>query len=140
MHLGNAGKMNSAINVTPLVDVVLVLLIIFMVMAPQMKKGPQVNLPETAKPGESGDDQSPIQITIDEHGGLWIEDQAVAPESFGESLRAVPGAKPETQVVVSGDARLHFGEIRAAMMAVEEAGFHGVRLIADRAGSKPKGN
>jgi len=138
MQLGNSGRMQSAINVTPLVDVVLVLLIIFMVMAPQMKKGPQVNLPETVKPGEQGDDGVPIQITIDEHGGLWIEDQPVAPERFGEGLRAVPGARPDTQVVISGDARLHFGEIRAAMLAVEDAGFHGVKLIADRAGARTR--
>jgi biopolymer transport protein ExbD/biopolymer transport protein TolR len=132
--------MQSAINVTPLVDVVLVLLIIFMVMAPQMKKGPQVDLPDTAKPGEQGDDMAPIQITIDGNGGLWIEDEPVAPERFGEGLRAVPGAHPDTQVVVSGDARLHFGEIRAAMLAIEEAGFHGVRLIADRTGAKGRGD
>ena len=52
MRLGEPGRMQATINITPLVDVVLVLLIIFMVMAPQMRTGPEVDLPDTAKPGE----------------------------------------------------------------------------------------
>src|SRR2546422_11485296 len=92
------GRIQSAINVTPLVDVVLVLLIIFMVMAPQMHKGPDVHLPDTAKPREQGDERSRILVSIDEAGGLWINDQPVAAESFGDSLRAAAGG---------GAARLH---------------------------------
>ena len=136
MQVGNSGKMNSAINVTPLVDVVLVLLIIFMVMAPQMKKGPQVDLPDTTKPGEPPDDSDPIQITIDEHGRFWTDDKQVEAATFGEDLLAVANPEQDARIVIQGDARLRFGDIRMAMLTIEQAGFHGVRLIADRAGEK----
>src|SRR2546421_8101738 len=92
MRLGEPARMEAAINITPLVDVVLVLLIIFMVMAPQMRKGPDVNLPNTAKPNVQGDERGRILVSIDESGALWINDQAVAAERFGETLRAAVGA------------------------------------------------
>jgi len=82
MRLGEPAKMQAAINITPLVDVVLVLLIIFMVMAPQLRKGPEVDLPNTAKPREQGDERGKILVTIDEAGGVWINDKPVAPEDF----------------------------------------------------------
>ena len=132
-------RIQSAINVTPLVDVVLVLLIIFMVVAPQMHKGPDVHLPDTAKPREQGDERGRILVSIDEAGGLWIDDQPVAPGGFGDSLRAAAGAgQPDIKVVIRGDARLRLGMVRQAMLAIEDAGFHGVGLIAkhDSAGGK----
>ncbi len=66
MRLGEGAKMQASINVTPLVDVVLVLLIIFMVMAPQMRKGPDVRLPKTEKPSQQGDERGRILVSIDE--------------------------------------------------------------------------
>ena len=136
-----AARIQSAINVTPLVDVVLVLLIIFMVMAPQMHKGPDVNLPGTAKPREQGDERNRILVSIDDAGALWINDQPVPPETFADSLRAAEGAdRPEIKVVIRGDARLRFGMVRQAMMAIEDAGFHGVGLIAKDAGASGKGD
>jgi biopolymer transport protein ExbD len=141
MRVGESTKMQAAINITPLVDVVLVLLIIFMVVAPQvMRKGPDVNLPDTAKPLDQGDERAKILVTIDEHGELWIDDQPVAAREFGEDLRAAAGGDPEIKVVIRGDARLHFSEVRQAMLAIEAAGFHGVGLIARRAGSKAEGD
>src|SRR2546428_10040471 len=87
------GRIQSAINVTPLVDVVLVLLIIFMVMAPQMHKGPDVHLPDTAKPREQGDERGRLLVSIDAPGGLRINDQPAAAESSGDSLRPPAGAQ-----------------------------------------------
>jgi biopolymer transport protein TolR len=136
MRLGESSKMQAAINITPLVDVVLVLLIIFMVMAPQMRKGPDVNLPNTAKPGDQGDERGRILVSIDDAGKLWINDQQVAAEQFGEALRAVVGTEPDPRVVIRGDARLNFRQVREAMIAVKEAGFGGVGLIAKRAGAR----
>ncbi len=140
MRLGEPARLQAVINVTPLVDVVLVLLIIFMVMAPTLSKGPDVDLPNTKKPREQGDERSRILVTIDQAGGLWIEDQAVAAERFGESLRAGAGDDPDLKVVIRGDARLRLGEVRQAMLVIEQAGFHGVGLIAKRAGAKAQGD
>src|ERR1700756_2152573 len=115
MRLGEGSKMQSSINVTPLVDVVLVLLIIFMVMAPEMRKGPDVNLPKTEKPTQQGDERGRILVSIDETGGLWINDQKVAAEHFSEVLNAAVGAEKDPKVVLRGDARLNFREVRQAM-------------------------
>jgi len=130
MRLGEGAKMQASINVTPLVDVVLVLLIIFMVMAPQMRKGPDVHLPKTEKPSQQGDERGRILVSIDEKGGLWINDNAVAPEHFGEALHAAVAAETDPKVVIRGDANLNFRQVREAMQAVEQAGFRGVGLIA----------
>ena len=136
MRLGEPTRMQAAINITPLVDVVLVLLIIFMVMAPTMRKGPDVNLPNTAKPSDQGDERGRILVSIDDGGKLWINDHQVAAEQFGDALRTAVGAEQEPRVVIRGDARLNFRQVRDAMIAAEEAGFRGVGLIAKRAGAK----
>ena len=106
MRLGETTQLQAAINITPLVDVVLVLLIIFMVMAPQMRKGPEVNVPNTAKPTDQGDERGRILVSIDD----------------------------------AGDAKLNFGEVREAMLALDQAGFRGVGLIAKKAGSEGRGD
>jgi len=136
MRLGEPTRMQAAINITPLVDVVLVLLIIFMVMAPEMRKGPDVNLPNTAKPTEQGDERGRILVSIDETGGLWIDDRSIEPEHFREALIEAVGAVPDPKIVIRGDARLNFREVRQAMLVIEQAGFRGVGLVARRAGSK----
>ena len=141
MRLGEPAPMKSAINITPLVDVVLVLLIIFMVMAPQMmRKGPDVDLPKTAKPAEQGDERGRILVSLDQSGGLWIDDLAVPADRFGERLRAAAGTDPDPKVVLRGDARLHIGDVRLAMLAIEQAGFQGVGLIANTGGAKSQGD
>jgi biopolymer transport protein ExbD len=136
MRLGEPAKMQAAINITPLVDVVLVLLIIFMVMAPQMRKGPDVNLPNTAKPGDQGDERGRILVSIDETGGLWIDDRQVEAGHFREALISAVGAVPDPRIVIRGDAKLNFREVREAMQVIEQAGFRGVGLVAKRAGTK----
>ena len=140
MRLGEPGRVQSAINVTPLVDVVLVLLIIFMVVAPQMLQGPEVDLPDTVKPDEQGEDPNRIMVTINGRGELWIDDQQVAAEHFDEALRAASEAQPDRKVVIRGDARLRFGDVRKTMAAIDGAGFHGLGLIAERAGKQAQGD
>jgi biopolymer transport protein TolR len=130
MRLGEGAKMQASINVTPLVDVVLVLLIIFMVMAPQMRKGPEVNVPKTPKPSQQGDERGRILVSIDEAGGLWIDNKQVTAEHFGETLRAAVGAETDPKIVIRGDAKLNFRQVREAMLVIEQAGFRGVGLIA----------
>jgi biopolymer transport protein ExbD len=141
MRVGEPGKLQSSINITPLVDVVLVLLIIFMVVAPHMRqgKGPEIDMPATAKPREQGVDRPRIVVTVDEHGGLWIDDKPVAAEGLGDGLRAAVGTETDVKVVIKGDAKLPFGEVRQAMNAIEQAGFHGVGLIAEHAGTATQG-
>jgi biopolymer transport protein TolR len=140
MRLGEKTKMQAAINITPLVDVVLVLLIIFMVMAPQMRKGPDIDLPNTAKPSDQGDERGRILVSIDGDGELWMNDQRVAAEHLDEALRNAVGDEPDPKVVIRGDARLKFGAVRQAMLTLDQAGFRGVGLIAKRAGAEARGD
>ncbi len=138
MRLGEPTPIKAAINITPLVDVVLVLLIIFMMMAPQMRKGPDVNLPNTTKPNGQGDERGRILVSIDEARGLWINDQPVAAGHFDETLRAAVGAETNPRIVIRGDAKLNFREVREVMIAIEQQGFRGVGLIAKRTGAEGK--
>ena len=135
----DAGRMQAAINITPLVDVVLVLLIIFMVMVPQMQKGPDVDLPETARPTQQRDTQNRILVSIDNASRLWINDHPFEADKFADGLRAAVAAQPDSRVVIRGDAKLNVGEVRQVMLAVEQAGFRGVGLITQRASSGKQG-
>src|SRR4051812_21720087 len=125
MRLGEPGRIQANINITPLVDVVLVLLIIFMVMAPQMRKGPDVNVPNTTKPNAQGDERGRILVSVDEAGGLWINDRSVAAANFAEALNAAASAEKDPRVVIRGDSKLSFFQVRQAMSAIEDAGFRG---------------
>ena len=140
MRLGEPTRLQAAINITPLVDVVLVLLIIFMVMAPQMRKGPEVNVPGTSKPGQQGDERGRIVVSVDEAGKLWVDDKSVTIDHFADALRAAAGSDTEPKVVLRGAAKLRIGEVKQVMLAIEEAGFHGVGLIAKHAAAKTGGD
>ena len=138
MQAGNAGRLNSEINVTPLVDVVLVLLIIFMVIAPQLGPGPDVQPPITEKPPEAADDGQQIMVAIDRGGRLFIDDDEVSGDEFAGRLEALSVERAGWKVVVKGDAALTYGDVRQAMLAIEAAGFRNVGLVAelrDAAGS-----
>jgi biopolymer transport protein TolR len=139
MRLGEGARMNSSINVTPLVDVVLVLLIIFMVMAPQMRKGPEVSLPKTEKPTQQGDERGRILVSIDQAGALWVNDKQVTNDQFSDALRAAVAKETEPRIVIRGDAKLNFREVREAMQAIEQTGFRGVGLIAKGRNSGAQG-
>ena len=97
--------MKASINVTPLVDVVLVLLIIFMVMAPQMRKGPEVAA-ENGEADSAGCERGRILVSIDEAGGGLDNDKQVAMDQFGNALRTAMAAETDPRVVIRGDQSL----------------------------------
>ena len=136
LDTGSRSRLQSELNITPLVDVVLVLLIIFMVMAPQMSKGPDVTLPNTSKPIDQGDERGQILVSIDEAGGLWIDEKPFTSEYFADGLRAAVGDKTDPKIVIRADARLSFQAVRQIMLTIEGTGFRGVGLIAKRFGAQ----
>jgi biopolymer transport protein TolR len=123
-------KMNSSINVTPLVDVVLVLLIIFMVIAPQLNLDQAVTLPETQRPPDKPENEHQIVVTITADGQLHVNDTLVAREQLPDALLAEAVGAGDAQVVIKGDARLSFGHVQKTMFEIEAAGFKHVGLIA----------
>ncbi|KYF65976.1 ExbD/TolR family protein [Sorangium cellulosum] len=124
------------INVTPLVDVVLVLLIIFMVIAPQMEHGERVELPAVFQPDpKSRSKLDPIYVTITGAGAVYLEKEAVADlRSLGERLRAIRAAAPERRVVIKGDASVSYGRVREAFALCQEVGFAGISLQVSQRG------
>ncbi|WP_437323077.1 ExbD/TolR family protein [Sorangium sp. So ce381] len=124
------------INVTPLVDVVLVLLIIFMVIAPQMEHGERVELPAVFQPDpKSKSKLDPIYVTITGAGTVFLEKEAVADlGALGERLRAIRAVEPERRVVIKGDSSVRYGRVREAFALCQEVGFAGISLQVSQRG------
>ena len=119
------------INVTPLVDVMLVLLIIFMVTAPLLTAGVPVNLPDSrAKPLDQ--DQAPVQIALDESGKMYVEDQevtdAILPDVLKQIVSKAEGGKPP-QVFLRADRKLNYGRVMRVMGELNLAGLNRVSLV-----------
>jgi len=128
-----AGGIQAAINVTPLVDVCLVLLIIFMVVTPMIKEAPDLALPETARPEKLPEDRNMRVVAVRADGRVYLDAAEVALASLGDRLReAAVGA--EAKVVVRGDRTLPFGAVRAVLKAINKAGFDHAALVTLRRG------
>jgi biopolymer transport protein TolR len=139
MSVGGKGKINSDINVTPLVDVVLVLLIIFMVVTPMLQKGRAVQLPETLNPDGLPEDESEILISVAFQGpgapvAVWLETKPVSLPDLEALLIETFQRNPSKRVVLKGDKRLSYGEVKDVMMIVHKAGFAGVSIVAEKRG------
>ena len=120
----------AEINVTPMVDVMLVLLIIFMVAAPLLTVGVPVDLPKTAA-ATINDQDEPLVISIDKEGKLFLQDTEIPLESLVPRLNAITNNKPDTRVYVRGDRAIDYGRIMEVMGTVSSAGFTKVALIAE---------
>ncbi len=119
------------INVTPLVDVVLVLLIIFMVIIPQMEAGAAVNLPGVQHPDEKTDAQhKPVTVSVTASGKLYLEKQLVTREQLIAGLQQVHVAAPGRRVILKGDRGASYGYVRGIFKDCQQVGFPGVSLQA----------
>ncbi len=117
------------INVTPLVDVVLVLLIIFMVVAPQLEAGAAVDVPSVANPDPSAEGQiSPLVVSVTRDGAVFVEREAVAAEALRERLRAARDVDPDRAVLLKGDRGAAFDDVRPILEVVQDLGFPGASL------------
>ncbi len=127
-------RLKPDINITPLVDVVLVLLIIFMVVAPQMEAGASVTLPAISNPDKGNGALEPTTVTLTKDGRLFFEKEELAEAVLLEKLKALRETKPEARVVLKADAGLAYGKVRAMFKRCQELGFPGASLqVIDRA-------
>ena len=126
----------AEINVTPMVDVMLVLLVIFMVTAPLLTAGVQVDLPKTQAAPLKGDDQ-PLSVSVDSHGRIWIQETEVQLEELAPRLLAITSAKPETRIFVRGDKTIDYGRVMEVMGVLGGAGIPKVALVTEIKGSDP---
>lgn len=118
----------SEINVTPFVDVMLVLLIIFMITAPLMTAGISVDLPQTKSTPLPGNDE-PLNVTIKSDGSVYIQNSESTLEALGPKLQAVLGEKVETRIFVRGDKAIDYGSVMQVIGEINAAGFHRVALL-----------
>jgi biopolymer transport protein TolR len=120
----------SDINVTPLVDVMLVLLVVFMVTAPLLTVGVPVDLPQTQAP-PINEPKEPLTITVNREGAVFIQETSVPIDSLVERLRAITGSNPDASLYVRGDKDINYGRVLEVMSLVTAAGFHKVSLVAE---------
>ena len=120
----------SEINVTPFVDVMLVLLIIFMVTAPLLTVGVQVDLPESAA-DSLPDDQEPLTISINSKGEIYIQESKVEYEKIIAKVLAVSKNRTDTRIYVRGDKTINYGRVLEIMGLLSGSGFTKVALISE---------
>ena len=120
----------SEINVTPLVDVMLVLLIVFMVAAPLLTVGVPVDLPQTNAPAIN-EQKEPLVITLNGEGKLFLQNTEVEDDQLVPRLKAVTSNNPNASIYVRGDKAINYGRIMEVMGLVGSAGFTKVSLIAE---------
>ena len=127
--------MTSEINVTPLVDVCLVLLIIFMVVTPMLQKGVPINLPVTEEPEKTPDTDKQLQISVKSDGSVYLGTTVVRKEQVQSELDLIHQKTPDREIAVKGDRSVKYGAIIDVLKACREVGFNNVGLI-----SQPKKN
>jgi biopolymer transport protein ExbD len=122
----------SDINVTPLVDVCLVLLIIFMVVTPMLQKGVDVKLPETTQPDKMPEGQKQLNVAIKSDGSVFVEQNWVPSDNVKAFLQDIHTQTPEKNVVIKADKRLKYKDVRKLMQLINEAGFSRVGIVTEK--------
>lgn len=126
----NRGRLNADINVTPLVDVMLVLLIVFMVAAPLLSVGVPLELPKTdakSLPSET----EPITISVDQQGAIFIQDTEVTLDELAPRLSAIAANGYEERIYLRADEDADYGAVMKVMARVNSAGFSNIGLVTD---------
>jgi biopolymer transport protein TolR len=124
--------LSSEINVTPLVDVCLVLLIIFMVITPLLPKG-DVLLPETNDPSTLPETPGQLTISVKRDGSIFVREARTRSEDLVATLSGIYAASPDRKVVAKGDRRLQYKRVREVMRLIREAGFQRAVLVTEGA-------
>ncbi len=132
----NRRKPMSEINVVPYIDVMLVLLVIFMITAPLLTQGVDVELPQADAEPLSQKNEEPVVVTIDRNGEMYIDvgegrDRPVTAEDLVSRVRAVLKYKPKTPIMVRGDAGVAYGRVVETMVLLQSAGTPSVGLITE---------
>jgi biopolymer transport protein ExbD/biopolymer transport protein TolR len=124
------------INVTPLVDVVLVLLIIFMVIAPALEHGERVELPGIMQPDKNQKGKlDPVTVTVGRSGAVYVEKALTTIDALPAQLADVHAREPDRRVVLKGDGMLDYQKVRDVFAVVQNAGFSGVSLQVQKRGN-----
>lgn len=131
-HKQMVADVKSDINVTPLVDVCLVMLIIFMVVTPMLQKGVDVQLPVTNQPEKMPEGQKQLTVSIKQDGSVFVNQNWVPEDRLEATLAEIHGQTPDKDVVIKGDRRLKYRQVRKLMQQINEAGFSRVGVVAEK--------
>ena len=129
----------SEINVTPLVDVMLVLLIVFMISAPLLTAGVPVELPKT-EAGAMQDQSEPITVSIRQDGAIFVQEEAVAFEGLSPRLKAMSNGDGKKPIYVRADGRASYAVVAQVMASLSTSGFTSINLITDTGGPSSGGH
>ena len=137
----NGSSTFSGINVTPLVDIMLVLLVIFMVTAPLLTAGVAVDLPKAHAKAIAQQDNKPLEISLDNNGTIYMGDTKVTQDRLTGMLQAIaqstdPQQMAERRVYIRADSKIDYGKVMVVMAAVNTAGFSKIALVTDPTLSK----
>lgn len=126
----------SEINVTPFVDVMLVLLIIFMVAAPLMTVGVEVELPQTAANSLSGDEEEPLTVTVTATGEVSIQETPVARDELVGRLSAIAVERDSNRIFLRADGSVPYAQVMEVMGALNRGGFPNIGLVTEPGGPR----
>ncbi|MBW7910610.1 MAG: protein TolR [Alphaproteobacteria bacterium] len=143
VKLGNSGGRRrrahgvmAEINVTPFVDVMLVLLVIFMVTAPLLTAGVQIDLPKADAQAIGQQDNAPLEITLDRQGGLFVGETKMTVERLTVMLQSIAAETTERRVYIRADQGLDYGKVMEVMGLVSRLGFTKIALVTDPTSGK----
>ncbi|MGN6733423.1 MAG: protein TolR [Candidatus Binatia bacterium] len=123
------GTTISQINVTPLVDVMLVLLVIFMVTAPIIQQGVQVNLPQTKASAIAGSEE-PLIVTVAKDGKIYLNDNVVSLADLGTKLTAIKKLQSDKQVYLRADQDVRYGTVMKTIAEIKQAGIEKLGMVS----------
>ena len=132
MQLGGGGGVKSDINVTPLVDVMLVLLIIMMIVAPMLQKGVDVRLPQAANSGDKPETQDQTVLAIKADKTLWVNGQRVLEQDLRTRVEEVLETKKEKIILIKADEDVEYSAVMNAMDELRLGGIEDMGLITER--------
>lgn len=141
-RIGQAGGRSRAyrpmfeINVTPFVDVMLVLLVVFMITAPLLTAGVPVDLPKSEAKAIQDEDNKPLEITLTKDGGIFVGETEVKRDRLVSLMQAMTNSDPERRIFVRGDQGLPYGQIMDILGTLNGAGFRKVALITEPAAKR----
>ena len=139
MTAGGKGGIKSDINVTPLVDVVLVLLIIFMVVTPMLQRGKDVVLPRSKVIDKDPGQGDPLILSITADKRVWVDKDSYDDAGLEKRLRDEIIEQPTRPFLLKGDSRVTVGEVRKVMAIARKAGARGVRVAVEQIKTEEKG-